>query len=186
MPKGALLHAHLDATVNAPILLKLALEQPLMHIRVAQRLDAHTIASTLPDMSPVPEAESTSVLSLTDESYVPGDWVQMARARRIFASELGGGAGFDDWIIRSMMIRPSEAYGTHNTPAKVGSQNFCSEDARSRCTRFGTSFNPPSLSQEYLSPARESSLVANPTSFRIYSGLPRYPLLISASVSGLR
>ncbi|KAG6862093.1 hypothetical protein C0995_007223 [Termitomyces sp. Mi166 len=54
MPKGALLHCHLDATVNAAVLLKLALKQPALHVRVPKQLTAATIGSLLPTFKALP------------------------------------------------------------------------------------------------------------------------------------
>jgi adenosine deaminase CECR1 len=121
MPKGALLHAHLDAMVNAETLMKLALEQPAMHISVPANLDASSISSTLPVFQPLSadEISLVSSSSLTEASYTPNSWVCLADARRNFASELGGPAGFDRWINGALTISPTEAYKTHNTVTKV-------------------------------------------------------------------
>ena len=120
MPKGGLLHAHLDATVNATVLLRLALDQPAMHVRVDARLTASNISVNLPQFRALPQVEFSQVNSLTDESYVPTEWVQIARARTNFAQELGGPEGFDKWVSSSLTINPREAYETHNTTDKVG------------------------------------------------------------------
>ena len=119
MPKGGLLHAHLDATVNAAVLLKLALQQPAIHIRVLTRLTADNLKINLPEFGGLPEAEHTDLTSLTSDSYVPTQWVQIGKARANFAQELGGPEGFDKWVLGSLTIDPREAYGTHNTTDKV-------------------------------------------------------------------
>ncbi|RDB21042.1 Adenosine deaminase CECR1-A [Hypsizygus marmoreus] len=119
MPKGALLHAHLDATVNASFLLKIALKQPALHVRVPQRLTASNISSILPHFRALPQNEFSNAPSLTDMSYEAETWVSLQNARGNFDISLGGPEEFDKWVIGSMMINPKEAYDTHNTIAKI-------------------------------------------------------------------
>ena len=118
MPKGALLHAHLDATVNAEVLIQLALQHPNIHVRTSERLTTANVGSVLPEFRALASAKY-SPLSLTAESYQPGTWVPLLRVREGFPSDLGGPSGFDRWLVRVMTISPSEAYKTHNTTAKV-------------------------------------------------------------------
>ncbi|KIY73210.1 Metallo-dependent hydrolase [Cylindrobasidium torrendii FP15055 ss-10] len=120
MPKGALLHAHLDATVEAPFLLKAALEEPAMHVRVTQTINAQTISTTLPEFQALPVAlRPQGASSICSGTYESGSWVSIQAARSSFSSELGGPGGFDSWVLRGMTINPAEAYGTHNTVTKI-------------------------------------------------------------------
>ncbi|KAI0374656.1 Metallo-dependent hydrolase [Pilatotrama ljubarskyi] len=119
MPKGGLLHAHLDATVRVDVLLRLALEQPAMHVRTSELLTPSTLKTILPEFRALPKAEWTSTESLTESLYSPGSWVPIKNARNNFSLQLGGPMGFDRWVIDALMINPSEAYGTHNTTAKI-------------------------------------------------------------------
>ena len=119
MPKGGLLHVHLDATVNAATLLKLALKQPAIHIRVKNAIDAHNISTTLPEFCALPPGQYNEESTLSGESYVPYTWVAIRRARENFSPTLGGPSAFDQWVVDAMMIHPSEAYGSHNTVKKV-------------------------------------------------------------------
>lgn len=119
MPKGALLHAHLDAIVNASILLKLGLEQPAMHIRVPTALTPPSMNYVLPEFKGLSQSNFTSAPSITSSNYEPGTWVQIRRARETFDLQLGGSEGFDAWVIGALMINPSEAYRTHNSVKKV-------------------------------------------------------------------
>ncbi|KAH9848878.1 Metallo-dependent hydrolase [Lenzites betulinus] len=126
MPKGGLLHAHLDATVRADILLRLALEQPAIHVRVSSgAVSAKTLVTALPEFRALPKDEWTTAASITDTAYVQNTWVPLHNARNNFSAEFGGRIGFDRWVIDSLMIEPSEAYGTHNTTAKIW-QKFAS------------------------------------------------------------
>lgn len=119
MPKGALLHAHLDATVNSEFLLQLALKQPALHVRVSQPINLSNVGSILPEFRALPRDQFSSAPSVTEASYEPGTWVSIQNARAAFDSSLGGPAGFDRWVISSLMINPTEAYHTHNTITKV-------------------------------------------------------------------
>ncbi|GBE89111.1 Adenosine deaminase CECR1-A [Sparassis crispa] len=119
MPKGALLHAHLDATVNARVLLTIALTQSAMHVRASKRVTASTVKGTLPEFKGLSQANFTSFTSLTDEAYTPGEWVPIQKARENFDASLGGPEGFDEWVVGALMINPSEAYVTHNTTQKI-------------------------------------------------------------------
>lgn len=119
MPKGGLLHAHLDATVNVSCLLKLALKYPAIHVRASKVLDSTTISSVLPEMAPLSqELRTKGEITLTDKNYTPNTWVPITKAREKFDSSLGGPAGFDQWITAALTISP-EAYATYDTVTKV-------------------------------------------------------------------
>ncbi|TFK42361.1 hypothetical protein BDQ12DRAFT_676083 [Crucibulum laeve] len=119
MPKGALLHAHLDATVNAHFLLELALQQPALHVRVQATVTASNFLTNLPEFRALPQEQFSDAAALTDEAYPPGSWISLAKARATFNHSLGGPEGFDKWVTGSMTINPAEAYGTHNTVTKI-------------------------------------------------------------------
>ncbi|THH06492.1 hypothetical protein EW145_g4051 [Phellinidium pouzarii] len=121
MPKGGLLHAHLDAMVDVDFLLKLTVAQPAIHIRVPVALTPENIKSVLPEFRGLPANEftTTSAQSLTASDYVPQTWVNYKRARETFSDELGGPEGFDAWITGTLTINPNEAYGTHNSVLKI-------------------------------------------------------------------
>lgn len=109
MPKGGLLHVHLDATVNIQVLLQIAVQHPSMHVRLNEN-------PPLPEFRPLPPGQSSTFSSLTDSSYVTGSWIPLKKARD---NHHGGPAAFDSWIVKLMTIDPGEAYGTHNTTSKV-------------------------------------------------------------------
>ncbi|EPQ58065.1 adenosine deaminase-like growth [Gloeophyllum trabeum ATCC 11539] len=117
MPKGALLHAHLDAMVNVRTLLRLALQHPAFHIRVPASLTAASLKTTLPEVRPRPKAEWSALSSLRDAAA--GEWVPLQQARANFDPALGGPEGFDDWVVGHLTINPAEAYGTHKTTDKI-------------------------------------------------------------------
>ena len=119
MPKGALLHAHLDATVNVDVLLQLALQQPAIHVCVSTPIKASTIASTLPVFRALPPDQFSDGPGLTEASYIANQWVPLRKARETFDPELGGLDGFDRWVLGALTINPNEAYKTHSTVTKV-------------------------------------------------------------------
>ncbi|KAI0695871.1 Metallo-dependent hydrolase [Cerioporus squamosus] len=119
MPKGGLLHAHLDATVRADTLLGLAMKQPAIHVRAPGNLSAGNFKTVLPEFRALPEAQWTQHPSITDPSYEPNTWVPIQNARKNFSDALGGPEGFDHWVVGALMIEPAEAYGTHNSTAKI-------------------------------------------------------------------
>nr|BAN05623.1 adenosine deaminase-like growth factor [Flammulina velutipes] len=120
MPKGALLHAHLDATVDASYLLSLALKEPAIYVRANQTLTSNTFHTVLPEFKALTaELRTNDSKSLTDALYVANSWVPIQTARDNFDPSLGGPEAFDKWVLGAMTINPSEAYGTHNTVTKI-------------------------------------------------------------------
>ncbi|KAH7926643.1 Metallo-dependent hydrolase [Leucogyrophana mollusca] len=119
MPKGALLHAHLDITVNGRTLLDLALQHAAIHIRAPVPINAATILSVSPEFGPQAPAFVSIDSSLCAKEYVPGTWVPLRIARENFDPSLGGKDGFDKWILSRMSITPSEAYITHNNNIRI-------------------------------------------------------------------
>ncbi|KAH7337223.1 hypothetical protein B0J17DRAFT_666763 [Rhizoctonia solani] len=119
LPKGGLLHGHMDAMCDAKFLYQTALEFPQMHIRVGSVI---TPSSTLPLPQFKPLAadlclQYTNAPSPTSSQYVPGSWVPLHKARNEFA--YGGPEAFDTWVIGTMMINPKEAYVDYNTSVKI-------------------------------------------------------------------
>src|ERR1700683_999990 len=110
MPKGALLHAHLDATVNVDVLFQLALQQPAIHVCASTLINASTIASTLPVFRALPLDQFSDGPGLTEASSIANQWVSLRKARETFDPELGGSDGFDKWVLGALTINPNEAY----------------------------------------------------------------------------
>jgi len=141
MPKGALLHAHLDATVDVNFMLNRILEQEALYVRASAPLNTLLpTANVLPEFSPFPKSEVklSAVQSLTDALY-DGGWIPVKVARETFSRELGGPEGFDKWYVASTTINPAEAYGTHKTVEKVIlAVEPCSGISVTDFGRFGT------------------------------------------------
>ncbi|KAG8861949.1 hypothetical protein FRB96_002392 [Tulasnella sp. 330] len=130
LPKGALLHAHMDAMCDARFLLKEALKHDQMHVRTSTVISADSLINTPPVFSALPlrHTEGVSSLTLSHPEYIGGDWVPIQRARDGFPVELGGPEGFDRWVISTLMIDPKEAYEKYNTSKKIWG-------------KFGSTFN---------------------------------------------
>ncbi|TFY82989.1 hypothetical protein EWM64_g1023 [Hericium alpestre] len=90
-----------------------------IHVRIPHILNASNIVDTVPDCMPLPDEHESTTYSVTHADYTPDSWVSLANARKTFDSALGGPEGFDKWLRDSLMINPSEAYGTHNTLHKI-------------------------------------------------------------------
>ncbi|KAG9099494.1 hypothetical protein FRC06_005208 [Ceratobasidium sp. 370] len=124
MPKGGLLHAHLDAMCDASYLLQLALEYPRIHIRTVSGLNASAPFPT-PNILPLSDMLTQQTANnslLTSPDYVPNSWVGLQRARGGFPAELGGAGGFDQWIVNSLRFNSEEAYVQYNTTTKIWSK----------------------------------------------------------------
>ncbi|KAI9448908.1 hypothetical protein BJY52DRAFT_1309800 [Lactarius psammicola] len=117
MPKGALLHIHIDATVDKGYFLQLALKEPLLHVRTSCVVTTANSTMALPEFRAFKEAQLSQSASVTDPDYPAGSWIPLLQARKSFS--LGGPDGFDKWVLGAMTINPAEAYGTHNTVTKI-------------------------------------------------------------------
>jgi adenosine deaminase CECR1 len=138
MPKGALLHAHIDATVNREYLLELALEEPSLHVRTSCVITTANSTTAVPEFRPFKEAQPSQNASVTDSDYPADSWIPLHQARESFS--LGGPDGFDKWVLGAMIINPAEAYGTHNTVTKVRESNLDFLSSSEGCVRYGGSF----------------------------------------------
>ncbi|KIJ41330.1 hypothetical protein M422DRAFT_255841, partial [Sphaerobolus stellatus SS14] len=110
MPKGALLHAHLDGMVDPAILLRIALKHPAMHVRLPAPLSLTTSNESesrpLPEFKALPVSQFGITADIASPEYVGGTWVPLKDARD--RCSLGAEA-FDEWVIGSLRINPTEA-----------------------------------------------------------------------------
>lgn len=121
MPKGGLLHTHLDAMCDGSYLLKLALDYPIIHIQTTAAVNG-SFPYPPPTFKPLTKGEINQAANNaipTSQDYVPGSWVAIHRARDGFPEQLGGQKGFDKWIIGALTINAEEAYVQYNTTAKI-------------------------------------------------------------------
>lgn len=129
MPKGALLHCHFGATVDMNKLIEIALETPLMHMRIdkpfspeVKSIEAHRTLELPTPKFLLRKADSSYIskaTSLFDSDYNSNEWIPMPVARDNFHTLLGGPKGFDLWLYKSLTVDYVEAYQTHSTVTKV-------------------------------------------------------------------
>lgn len=119
MPKGALLHVHLDLTINGNTLLALALQHASIHICASARVTPDSIKSLEIEFRPLPPSFVPQCISLCLPTYKPGQWIPLRRAREQFDAALGGTQGFDRWVAGCLTINPSDAYVTHNNNIRI-------------------------------------------------------------------
>ena len=129
MPKGALLHCHFGATVDMPKLIEIALETPLMSIRIGRHfppgIECIKMHRTLDLPTPYfllkkdDSADLSKCSSLFDSEYNTKEWIPIRLARDNFPAHLGGSKGFDQWVYKTLTIDPVEAYQTHSTVTKA-------------------------------------------------------------------
>lgn len=123
MPKGGLLHAHLDATVNVDVLMRLVGQHSVYYVSVEETLTQENLSYNFPRFGIFPEGMKSEA-SLTDTTYTAGSWIPYRDARHNFA--FGGPKGFDDWVRAGLTINPQEAYVKYNSSIKVPKPPFLS------------------------------------------------------------
>lgn len=119
MPKGGLLHGHLDAMVDNSFLLKLGLSLENLYISSPSVLTPENIKTILPTFKYLPPEQRSPNDTLSGPDYVLGTWIVAKSARDNFDVALGGAEGFDAWILGWIGINPNEAYQTHNSVLRV-------------------------------------------------------------------
>ena len=107
-----------------------------MHVRVVAPLNINNLTTIQPTFRALPPEQWTTHASLTDPLYVPESWVPLQNARNNFSEALGGPEGFDRWATDWMIINPSEAYGTHNSPDKIWAKFGAAADVSAVCMRL--------------------------------------------------
>ncbi|KAG9928232.1 Metallo-dependent hydrolase, partial [Aureobasidium melanogenum] len=75
MPKGALLHCHLEAMVNMDWLIEEAFNVKGMHIQADQPLDSEDTLSSAPFVFKWLKNRSSETSSIWDNSYAVGQWI---------------------------------------------------------------------------------------------------------------
>lgn len=96
MPKGAILHCHMDATVDANWLIKQSYDEPNLYMRAEKPLTTHaSLYSTQATFRLLPEKEGTEADGglrraapgcddIYSPTYQPDTWVRLSKARQTF------------------------------------------------------------------------------------------------------
>lgn len=115
MPKGSLLHAHMDAMFDIDYLIDLAFSTPGIHMASAKPLitpkDYETVPITF-QFSSRPIAESESAASIWSEAYEPSSLIPIHKTASSFPK--GEEAGFREWLKSRCVIMPEHSYHHHH------------------------------------------------------------------------
>lgn len=120
MPKGALLHCHLDATGDMDWLIETAFATPGICILSEQSLHTAELRNSPNSMFGFRFAKPESVsqgLPIWSESYKPNDKVPIATAAESFPD--GGKPGFIKWLKSRMTITQQESISHHMGPNEI-------------------------------------------------------------------
>ncbi|KAL8713411.1 MAG: hypothetical protein Q9220_002610 [cf. Caloplaca sp. 1 TL-2023] len=111
MPKGALLHAHMDAMIDADFLVDQALATAGMAIQASHALDATEARKQAFVSFSYSKSLDHSTTSIWSEGYQPGEPVPAAAAADSFPD--GGRTAFKAWIVERSTITPEESLNHH-------------------------------------------------------------------------
>jgi len=120
MPKGALLHCHLEAMVDLEWLIEEAFNLKGYHIKADAPLDSDNAQAVSPFMfkwlkdTPASSVSSTPIWSA---SYSPGTFIPIAAAADSFPH--GGREGFKTWLRARTTITLEESLCHHHGPNDV-------------------------------------------------------------------
>ncbi|GLI75817.1 hypothetical protein PoHVEF18_004083 [Penicillium ochrochloron] len=115
MPKGSLLHAHMDAMFDIDFLIDQAFSTPGIHILAPKPLVSTQDYEKGPvffQFSLQSTAESEKKASIWAEGYEPSSLIPIQTAASSFPN--GGEAGFRDWLRSRCMLMPEHSYHHHH------------------------------------------------------------------------
>lgn len=114
LPKGSILHAHLDAIVDLDFVFATLLDEPGMHINAPE---THLATKPLRDDAVVSfrffRTPRNTTMSIWDaKSYVPGEYVPLGRAADTFPD--GGREGWIRWLKSKTTISETDSIQQHH------------------------------------------------------------------------
>lgn len=115
MPKGSLLHAHMDAMFDIDFLIDQAFSTPGIHILAPKPLVSAQDFEKGPvffQFSSQSTAESEKKASIWTEGYEASSLIPIKTAASSFPN--GGEAGFRDWLRSRCMLMPEHSYHHHH------------------------------------------------------------------------
>ncbi|KAH7193565.1 uncharacterized protein B0J16DRAFT_81927 [Fusarium flagelliforme] len=111
MPKGALLHAHMDAMVNFDFLFDQLLSLPGMHISSDQPLNTdESREEATPSFRYRKQTDSDT--SIWDENYKPGTFALLTKSADEFPN--GGRVGFLKWLKGRCTLSVTDSHEQHH------------------------------------------------------------------------
>ena len=117
MPKGALLHAHLDAMVDVDWLLEKALTTEGMHLRASEPLCTPSALETASVTFLFSKSSPHSDQPIWSPQYQPSTLIPLTAAADSFPS--GGRSEFLTWLKGRCSITPQESLSHHQGPNAV-------------------------------------------------------------------
>lgn len=115
MPKGSLLHAHMDAMFDIDFLIDQAFSTPGMHFKAPQPLLTLKDYEEVPfsfQYSSQPLSASDATPSIWSEAYETSSLIPVQRAASSFPQ--GGDAGFREMVRNRCMLMPEHSYNHHH------------------------------------------------------------------------
>ncbi|KAF4997066.1 hypothetical protein FGRMN_4113 [Fusarium graminum] len=111
LPKGSLLHAHMDAMVNFDFLFNELLKLPGMHMSSNQPLNSEdALENAIPNFRYRTKADTDA--SIWDESYKPDTFVPLPKAADDFPN--GGRPGFLKWLKARCTLSVTDSHEQHH------------------------------------------------------------------------
>ncbi|KAL1302798.1 hypothetical protein AAFC00_003139 [Neodothiora populina] len=117
MPKGALLHCHLEAMVDLDWLMEHAFSLGGIHVQADAPLDTEMSQSLTPFKFKWLKNSRNSDVSIWSSSYVPGTYVPITHVADSFPG--GGTEGFKLWLRARSTITHEESLAHHHGPNDV-------------------------------------------------------------------
>ncbi|KAL8730209.1 MAG: hypothetical protein Q9181_004740 [Wetmoreana brouardii] len=112
MPKGALLHAHIDAMIDSDFLVDQVLATEGMVMQSSQPLGTAEARQQAAVTFRYSRSPGTSTASVWTDNYQPGQLVPATAAADAFPH--GGREGFKAWVIERSTITPDESLNHHH------------------------------------------------------------------------
>ncbi|KAF4507946.1 hypothetical protein G6O67_004390 [Ophiocordyceps sinensis] len=111
MPKGALLHAHMDAMVDFDFLLDELLKMPGMHMSSDRALDSHQARQNA-SLSFRFRANHVTQGSVWQPAYRPGSFILLTQAADSFPDR--GRRGFLEWLKSRCVLSEADCHEQHH------------------------------------------------------------------------
>ncbi|KAI9932684.1 hypothetical protein ASPWEDRAFT_47124 [Aspergillus wentii DTO 134E9] len=115
MPKGSLLHAHMDAMFEIDFLIEQAFSTPGIHMLASRPLITPKDYDEAPIMfqySSRPREEPDNETTMWTATYVPSTLINIHKAASSFPGK--GEAGFRDWLKSRCILTPDHSYNHHH------------------------------------------------------------------------
>ncbi|KAI0192135.1 adenosine/AMP deaminase [Astrocystis sublimbata] len=112
MPKGALLHAHLDAMVDFTFLIDVLLREPGIHISSDRPLSDAKAFEGAAILFRFRKVDQTPLCSIWSKDYEPGTLVLLARTAEMYPN--GGRSGFIKWLYSRCTLSQTDAVAQHH------------------------------------------------------------------------